>query len=111
MANDNLQPEEAPATPSKLTLELEDLHKRVQRMERLLEGAESILTTIRYDGPNDRRACRMVEFLGAQVEQWREDEGERDYPSDDLWELMNKAQDGQLIRYGKGVPEPGEPRA
>lgn len=107
MADDNLQCEAAPAIPP-LALELEDLHKRVQRMERLLEGAESVLTTIRYDSPDERRAKRMIEFLGSQVEQWREEETERDYPSDDLWELMDKAQNLQLIRYGKSVPEPVE---
>jgi hypothetical protein len=107
MANDNLQRGDAPAIP-KLALELEQLHLRVQRMERLLDGADSILSAIRYDNIENRRAQRMVEFLGAQVEQWREHERELDFPSDDVWHLMDKAQHGQLIRYGKPLPEPAE---
>ena len=107
MANDTVQTETTPAIPP-LALELEQLHLRVQRMERLLEGAETILTTIRYDQPDARRASRMIEFLGEQIEQWREQQSEMDCASDDLWGMMDKAQHGKLVRYGESVLEPVE---
>lgn len=107
MAADNLQTDEGPAIP-KLALELEQLHLGVQRMERLLDGAESILATLRYDGPEKLRGMRMIEFLGEELERWREEEEGRDCPSDDIWELWERAKDGRLIRYGESILEPAE---
>jgi hypothetical protein len=116
MANDNVQTETGPATP-KLAQELEALHTRVQRMEQLLRGAESILSTIRYDSHLDyspaaseradahHRAYDMIEFVGNQLEVWRAEEKDLDFPSDDIWELMDKAEHGKLIRYGECIPE------
>jgi hypothetical protein len=109
MATDNLQTESGSTTPPKLialALELEELHERVRRMEALLDGADSILTTIRYDDPDQLRANRMVEFLGGEIAQWRELERERDLPSDDIWDLWKRAEEGRLIRHCKPVLEP-----
>jgi hypothetical protein len=44
MATDTLQTESAPATS------IEALAGRVRRMENLLRGAESVLSSVRYDG-------------------------------------------------------------
>jgi hypothetical protein len=102
---------------SKLAEELAALEDRVRRMETLLRGAESVLSSIRYDSslsytPADgdcrtghRRACDLIEFLGEQVTAWRRDEAELDFAADDVGKLAELAENGKLIRYGKVTPE------
>ena len=103
MATDTLQTESAPATPN-LAGDFEALAERVRRMENLLRGAESVLSSIRYDGelcytPADehridthRRAYGMIEFLGEQLQDWRKVESDADdFVSDQLRDLAKAA--------------------
>lgn len=119
MANDNLQNEAALAN-ALLADELGALYDRVCRMESLVRGAESVLGTIRYDAHLDytpadgkrtdthRRAYQMINFLGDQFELLAKDETDLDLPSDEIWELWQRAKDRRLIRYEKPVSESAE---
>jgi len=107
MADTNVQSESASAT-SGLAAELGQLHERVRKMEALLRGADSILSTIRYDSelcwePADghkkdthRRCYNMIEFLGDQLDQWSKAEADLDFASDDIWDLAGKAKQGRI---------------
>lgn len=114
MATDTLQTDSTPAT-TKLAEELGALEDRVRRMETLLRGAESILSTIRYDSDlcytpasgesvkGHRRALEMIEFLGEQITQWRADEAELDFAADGIGKLVEYAENGALVRHAKPI--------
>jgi hypothetical protein len=94
------------------------LHDRVQRMEQLLVGAETVLSVVRYEGhlsytpaegeykEEHRRSYMLIEFLGEQLEEWKNAQAELEAVSDDIWHLKEKAKEGNLIRYGKYQAEP-----
>lgn len=91
-----------PPTKRQLADELRTLEIRVRRMEGLLRGAEAVLSTIRYDGELSHRpanpdhtaahgrAYNMIEFLGEQLEQWREDEETIDFAADELASIVRQ---------------------
>jgi len=98
--------------------ELKTLHDRVEKMERLLRGTSSVIGVISYYGmidhmPDDQVARRdhasgleMLEMVNDELAAWRKSERGLDFPSDDVWSLMDAAKHGKLILCGKYQPDP-----